>query len=138
MKYFVIIFITLFCLNGFAQKTKNYKKNPYWIEMIKDPGVNYFEAVNAYETFWKGKRKPIEEDEAIGQKKGGVGKEDEQQNKKKLRETRREKKLYKQFGLDCKKFEHWKLQVKPYVQPDGHILSKEEQLKLWEDKKNEK
>lgn len=75
MKYF-LIFCTLICFTSAqAQQSKNYKKHPYWIEMIKDPNVNYFEAINAYETFWKGKRKPLEEDELIGQTKGEASKE---------------------------------------------------------------
>ena len=73
--------------------------------------------------------------ETIGQTKGTDNKEQQIQNRKEIREKHREKELYKKYGLECKKFEHWKLQVKPYVQADGHILSKEEQLKLWEDKK---
>ena len=137
MKIKFLILTLLFSLSIYAQKpkTKNYKKYPYWIEMIKDPNVNYFEAINAYDTFWKNKQKPMEENEAIGQTKGTDNKEQQIQNRKEMREKRREKELYKKYGLECKKFEHWKLQVKPYVQADGHILSKEEQLKLWEDKK---
>lgn len=136
MKY--LITICLFFTLGFiyAQKnnSKNYKKNPVWIDMMKDPNVNYFEAIKAYETFWKNKEKPLEEDELIGQTKGEASKEKKMDSRKKMREKRREKEMYKKYGLDCKKFEHWKLQVKPYVQPDGRILSKEEQLKMWEEK----
>lgn len=137
MKIKFLIFTLLFSLSTYAQKakTKNYKKYPYWIEMIKDPNVNYFEAITAYDTFWKNKQKPMDENETIGQTKGTDNKEQQIQNRKEIREKRREKELYKKYGLECKKFEHWKLQVKPYVQADGHILSKEEQLKLWEDKK---
>lgn len=137
MKLKLLILSLCFCFGAFAQKTKakNYKKYPYWIEMIKDPNVNYFDAINAYETFWKGKHKPIDENETIGQIKGNEGKENEIENKKEIRESKREKALFKKYGLECKKFEHWKFQVKPYVQSDGHILSKEEQLKLWEEKK---
>lgn len=136
MKYFLTICL-LICfsfMHAQKSKSKNYKKNPVWIEMMKDPNVNYFEAIKAYETFWKNKEKPLEEDELIGQTKGEASKEEKMESRKKMREKRREKEMYKKYGLDCKKFEHWKLQVKPYVQADGHILSKEEQLKMWEEK----
>ncbi|MBA3680264.1 MAG: hypothetical protein H0W73_03615 [Bacteroidetes bacterium] len=136
MRYLLTLCL-FFCI-GFiaAQKnnSKNYKKNPVWIDMIKDPNVNYFEAINAYETFWKNKKKPLEEDELIGQTKGEASKEEKMESRREMREKRREKEMYKKYGLECKKFEHWKLQVKPYVQADGHILSKEEQLKMWEQK----
>lgn len=111
------------------------KKNPVWIEMIKDPNVNYFEAIKAYDLFWKGRNKPMEENEAIGQKKSGEGSNEEKDSRKRIREKKREKELYRQYGLEVKKFEHWKKRVKPYVQPDGKILSKEDQLKLWEESK---
>lgn len=103
--------------------------------MIKDPNVNYFEAINAYNTFWSGKQKPLEENELIGQTKGEESKEEKMDSRKEMRVKRKEKYLYKKFGLECKKFEHWKMQVKPYVQADGHIITKEEQLKMWGDKK---
>lgn len=136
MKYLLTICL-LICfsfMHAQKSKSKNYKKHPYWIDMMKDPNVNYFEAIKAYETFWKNKEKPLEEDELIGQTKGESSKEEKMESRKQMREKRREKEMYKKYGLDCKKFEHWKLQVKPYVQPDGHILSKEEQLKMWEEK----
>lgn len=135
MKYFLILFIIINCGIIRAQQNKNYKKNPYWIDMIKDPNVNYFEAINAYETFWKGRKKPLDENQLIGQTKGEENKEDKLESRKQIREKRKEKELYKKYGLECKKFEHWKMQVKPYVQEDGHIISKEEQLKNWEEKK---
>lgn len=134
MKHF-LIFCMLICFGTTqAQQSKNYKKHPYWIDMIKDPNVNYFEAINAYETFWKGKRKPLEEDDLIGQTKGEASKEQKMESRREMREKRKEKEMYKKYGLECKKFEHWKMQVKPYVQADGHIISKEEQLKMWEQK----
>jgi hypothetical protein len=137
MKNLIFGIIALLCISAPAQTTtkKNYKKYPYWIEMIKDPNVNYFDAINAYDAFWKNKQKPMDENEAIGQTKGLDNKEKQMESRKKMKEKRREKELYKKYGLECKKFEHWKFTVKPYVQEDGHILSKEEQLKLWEDKK---
>lgn len=112
-------------------KAPDYSKKPYWIEMIKDPNVNYFEAVKAYDTFWKGKEKPADEDALIGQEKDA-------KNKKKKREEMEEKELYRKYALECKKFEHWKKMVKPYVQADGRILSKDEQLKIWEEQKSKR
>jgi len=114
--------------------TPDYSKMPYWIEMIKNPNVNYFEATKAYEAFWKGKKKPTEEDEVIGQEKQAT----EKQSKKRQKEILKEKELYRKYALECKKFEHWKRSMKPYVQADGRILSKEEQLKMWEEQKSKR
>lgn len=130
---FLLALLPLTLAAGAQNKTKapDYSKKPYWIDMIKDPNVNYFEAVKAYDTFWKGKEKPAEEDQLIGQEK-------EAKSKKKKREEMEEKELYRKYALECKKFEHWKRTVKPYVQADGHILTQEEQLKIWEEQKNKR
>lgn len=135
MKYFLTLLLVACFVFINAQKTKNYKKHPYWIDMIKEPNVNYFEAIKAYETFWDGKHKPLDENELIGQTKGAASKEEKMESRKEMRERKREKEMYKKYGLECKKFEHWKMQVKPYVQADGTIISKEEQLKMWEAEK---
>lgn len=109
-----------------SKPAKDYSKHPYWIEMMDDSTVNYFEAVKAYDEFWANRKKPREEDEIIGEKR-----------KKSLwdrifstREEKQEAEANK-YKFLCKKFEHWKFIVQPYVQPDGRILSTEEQLELW-------
>jgi hypothetical protein len=138
MNKFIFSILVLLCCN-YAKAQKNtpkyYKKNPVWIDMIKDPNVNYFEAIKAYDVFWNGKKKPIEEDLILNQNKSGDNTEKGKTSNRALREKRSEKLLNEKYGFECKKFEHWKMQVKPYVQADGSILSKEAQLKLWEEKK---
>jgi hypothetical protein len=134
-----ILTLYFFCISYFltaqTYSTKYYKKNPVWIEIIKYPNVNYFEAVKAYDAFWSNRKKPVEEDLILNQNKGTNDAEKDKTSKRALREKRREKLLNEKYGFECKKFEHWKMQVKPYVQADGSILSKEAQLKLWEEKK---
>ncbi len=136
MKLFLIfcMAISLVFLKAQTNTSKNYKKHPYWIEMIKDPNVNYFESVNAYEEFWKNKQKPKEENEVIGQAKAANAVENKMDRSIGEKEKRKEKEMYKKYGLECKKFEHWKMRVKPYIQADGHILTSDEQLKMWEQK----
>ena len=135
--FFTLLFLTTFRLSTNAQansKNVNYSKHPYWIEMINDPNVNYFEAIKAYETFWQHRKKPMEENEMIGQDKRSSEKETVFQrwfgSKRKREEAENRK-----YALDVKKFEHWKMMVKPYVQEDGSILSAEERLKLWKEGK---
>jgi hypothetical protein len=110
---------------------KNYAKKPYWIEMMNNPNSNYFETVKAYDTFWEKRKKPKEEDDKIGEKeKKANEKKNIFQRWFKSREEKEEEEA-KKYRLDCKKYEHWKMKVKPYVQPDGRILSAQEQLDLW-------
>ncbi|MFL5764039.1 MAG: hypothetical protein ACJ77K_08870 [Bacteroidia bacterium] len=120
-------------LHSFSQnktQTPDYSKHPYWIDMMNDPHVNYFEAIKAYDEFWKDRKKPDQEDDIIGQKKTGAGKH----HLFKTREEREEAEVRK-YALDVKKFEHWKIKVKPYVQEDGRILNADEQLELWKTQK---
>lgn len=129
---FLSVFVPVAVVAIAQNKNPDYSKMPYWIEMIKNPNVNYFEAVTAYNEFWKGKKKPVDENEMIGQDKQASAKG------KETREEKKEKELYRKYALDCKKFEHWQKAVQPYVQADGHILTKEEQLKAWEEQKSKR
>ncbi|MFI5218788.1 MAG: hypothetical protein ACHQNT_04805 [Bacteroidia bacterium] len=136
---FLLTFLILIGLNTLsfsqnAKSSKEYSKYPFWIEMIEDPSVNYFEAVKAYDEFWANRKKPKEEDEIIGEKFYSSTAE---KKKKSLwdrlfvtREEKQEAEANK-YKFDCKKFEHWKFVMQPYVQPDGRILSTDEQLELW-------
>jgi hypothetical protein len=126
----VILFISFHAFAQIKSKSPNYSKHPYWIDMIKDPKVNYFEAIKAYDEFWKNRKKPEQEDDIIGQKKS----ESNKHRLFKTREQREEAESHK-YALDVKKFEHWKMQVKPYVQQDGSILTADEKLKLWQQQK---
>ncbi len=51
---------TLLSLNMPAQGTNasdepDYKKYPYWIEMMQDPSVNFFDVQEAFYTYWEGR-----------------------------------------------------------------------------------
>ncbi|MCD4746094.1 MAG: PKD domain-containing protein [Bacteroidales bacterium] len=54
----LLIFISFFTFNGFTQTayinnqpdTSNY---PYWIEMMQDPTVNFYDVQKAFNTYWK-------------------------------------------------------------------------------------
>ncbi|MGZ4055973.1 MAG: hypothetical protein ACXVPU_13460 [Bacteroidia bacterium] len=127
-----------FSIHSFAQtKTKNlnYSKSPYWIDMMNDPNANYFETIKAYNAFWEKRKKPNEENDIIGQDKSANKKQTLLQRWFKTKEQREEEESRK-YALDVKKFEHWKMVVKPYVQEDGRILNAEEKLRLWKEQQN--
>ena len=35
---------------------------PYWIDMMNDSNVNYYDAVTAFDTYWENRVKPTEDD----------------------------------------------------------------------------
>ena len=144
---FLLIFILLVAAStfSFSQQTKpvskEYSKFPYWVEMMDDPNVNYFEAVKAYDEFLLKRKKPKEEDEIIGEK---FYSSEAEKKKRSLwdrifasREDKADAETAK-YKFLCKKFEHWKFVVQPYVQPDGRILSTEEQLEIWKQQRSAK
>jgi len=106
---FCALYFTLLFGNADAQKNepKNYALHPYWIEMMKDTNTNYFEAVKAFNSYWKGREKPQGENEKFS----NAGKEDSKVKSKNI-----------PYSFEYKKFQHWQMQVKPYVQNDGSIL----------------
>ena len=117
---------------------------PVWVTMMEDPNTNFFEAVKAYNALWEGK-KPKEEAE-IFEVLEGKGKETDK-NLEEL-EAERQAKLgsplqgkaleeMEYLKYECKRFEKWMLEVKPWVQEDGHILTYEERQAIWNKQQEE-
>ena len=117
-----------------AKSTLEYEKFPHWISMMHDPNVNYFEAVAAYDAFWKNHEKPVLEEEELME--NGIVAVKEHRQKLNKRELREQQELQK-YAYDVKYFEHWKRTVAPYVQDDGRILSSDERLQIWYDQRNQ-
>jgi hypothetical protein len=124
--------------NFSAKQLREWSRNPEWVKMMDDPNANYFEVVAAYEAFWKNREMPVEEDQVLGAPRNQRVHE---YTKRELRQREREeRKMEKEereaavirhhYAFDVKRYKHWKLTVDPYVQSDGRILGKEEQLLL--------
>jgi hypothetical protein len=141
--FFVSCFLVL--INFYVQAQNKYhedefKTNPVWINMIDDPNVNYYQAIKAFDLYWEGKTKPMEEDEIKNKKS--------KENKKEEREKERLKKIlgkmkpkereeYNRLQYQYKRFETWKREVKPFVQEDGRILTEQERINIWNKQQEE-
>ena len=130
----LVLFIALVVCNPLhAQSAKKYHKNPYWISMMDDPNVNYVEACKAYDAFWKGREKPKDEEDKIGQK-GNVNTAADKDHYKEGHRSKKEKKAdeaLEHYAFLCKKFENWRRANAPYVKADGHLMTADERLKVW-------
>ena len=130
---FAILFLS-FGVYAIAQtkkySDKDYARNPLWINMIKDTGTNYFEAEKAYKIYFQHHEIPAGEQEDIG----APPKKEKAPSKKEMKKLR-EKDLMR---LEVKKYEHWHMKMKPFVQADGRILNPSERLKIWESLKTNK
>ena len=125
----------------FAQENKKYdatefSKKPIWIDMMEDSNVNYYQAINAYEAYWKGKEKPEWEDPMMEYYEGKItlkqAKREQRKRARELREMNQQERLeYDKLVYHCKRFEQWKKEVAPFVQEDGHILTEEQKQVIW-------
>ena len=118
-----------------AQTKSKIRTEPLWVKMMDDPNTNYYKAKEEYDRFWKGKEKPMDEEEELMHK----GKDEVQEHGKKMSKRERNHQLdMDYYRYQCKRFENWLRVNKAYVQKDGHILTEDERLKIWEQNKNGK
>ena len=102
---------------------------PYWIAMMNDSTVNYYDAVNAFDIYWKNRVKPTEDNgEAI----------DIFGNQKSPEEEQKEKSRTSEHVFEYKQFLNWKQTHKNLIKPDGTLLTNEEIMNEWEKQKNER
>ena len=95
---------------------------PYWIDMMSDPNVNYYAAVEAFEKYWENREKPTEED-GEGQDLFDKDKTDEEKAAAANRSI--------EYVYEYKQFLHWQQTNKNLLKPDGTILTADEILEQW-------
>jgi hypothetical protein len=141
MEYFVrkvmaAVFVLLVCtsVSSFAQSANRKIPAPDWVKAIDDPGANYYKAIKSYESFWKAHEKPADEEQLMSKSREQVQGNIKKLSKKEMKEQR----LMDYYRYECKRFDNWVHENKPYVQADGRILSADERLKQWEQTKKER
>jgi hypothetical protein len=137
MKYLLLTVCCLFCMSGaFAQNTV--KAAPAWVKMIDDPNTNYYAAIREFESFWKGRELPIEEEEVLNEEMTGREKREHKKEVRKLgKMSPSERQEYDYLVYQYKRFINWKREVFPFVQEDGRILTEQERNAIWEQQQKE-
>jgi hypothetical protein len=109
---------------------KEYQRNPYWMSMLDDPNANYFETVKAYTLYFEAHPMPKEEDDIIGMK--GATETEKKHKGEWLRHLFSGKKEVseQELAFAIKKYKFWCINVTPWVQDDGSILSAEQRLEI--------
>jgi len=92
---------------------------PYWIAMMDDPKVNYYQAIEAFEKYWENREQPTEKD--------GEAKDIFEKDKTK-EENEKEEKRSVLYVYEYKQFLNWKDKNKDFVKPDGTIMTQQEIL----------
>ena len=130
----LLLFVFFFVLVNSACKTKSHRHKslakqkdslenyPLWIDMMNDPNVNYYKAVEAFNKYWEHRPKPTEDD---GEGKGIFGKD------KSKEEKEEEANRSIQYVYEYKQFLNWMQTNKNLVKPDGTIMTQEEILEQW-------
>lgn len=112
----------------------HFRKNAEWVQMMDDPSANYYHTLRAFELYFEQHSKPLDRDDVLSEEYTA---DREQRNFiKKL--FSREKEMPIELKEAYKRFRFWRRETEPWVQPDGSILSKEEQLKIWQQERNKK
>ncbi|MFM9055112.1 MAG: hypothetical protein ACKOQY_00255 [Bacteroidota bacterium] len=146
LKFTLLFGLSTLCTQLFAQQAPGGMETPRWVFMMEDPNVNFFEAIKEYQNYWMTHRKPISESELF-EKENKRPKEERQAEAE--REEERLQKLGKELSgseleqteylkYQSKRFDKWVIEVKPWVQENGHILSYEERRAIWEKEEAEK
>ncbi len=141
----VLCLITCAAHSQAVPVTTAYPKNPpvvpSWVTMMDDPNVNYYDAVKAFNDYWKNKIKPVEEDELDESPSDKDPRYTRRQLRAMEREKEREEKLRRKltpndpaikYAFEYKRFLHWQLEMEPHVKDDGHIKTMDERIGEWE------
>ena len=117
------------------EKETEAEDKPEWVRMMDDPNVNYFRAVEAFDRYWKDRREPVEvehseeekEYEKMLKRNGGDSEEEYEDDK--------EEAELNPYRTSWRRFNAWKREMYPYVQPDGSILTPEKQMEVWKNQR---
>lgn len=132
LTFTVFILFFMVCISYLQAQSKytkaQMKRNPVWIQMMQDPNANFYETVEAFRVFWKGKELPKEAWESHEgdnfERELGLEEEEDKREREKEREKREDKSV--EYMFEVKQFRGWYTDAKPWVQEDGHILTETE------------
>jgi hypothetical protein len=145
--YFLFTLLSMGCaLSGYAQNPVDPVPvgfpMPVWVKMMDDSTVNFYQAKEAFERYWRTNRKPKGESEEMeeAERQGkDISAWEREEAEKRRKNKRRESKLPAQslevqeyLKYQMKRFENWALEVKPWVQENGHILTFYERQQMQE------
>jgi hypothetical protein len=118
MKKFLLALCCLLASYTQAQQKfspADYKKKPYWIEMMNDEKANFHEVVKAYTLYWENHTPPEGEGDMDVKQKA---KNKKRFSKKEIQQAREDARM----RMAIKKYKWWIQKMEPFVQDDGTIL----------------
>lgn len=139
LKKIILLFMGVFLMkisNTQAQTTKylaeDYKNKPLWIDMMEDTTANYYEAIKAFDIYWVGRLKPMEEEDIISEIMSKKEEHEREKNERKIAKLKPAQRAeFDRMKYETKRFENWKREVFPFVQESGRILTPYERQEIW-------
>ena len=139
LKKIILLFTCVFFMkinNTIAQTTKylaeDYKNKPLWIDMMEDTTANYYEAIKAFDIYWVGRLKPMEEEDIISEIMSKKEEREREKNERKIAKLKPAQRAeFDRMKYETKRFENWKREVFPFVQESGQILTPYERQEIW-------
>lgn len=127
------MFLFFMTFHGKAQGPGSDSTRPDWVKMMENPNANFFKVISAYETYWRTHTKPLDEEAMMGEEEGEREENEiKRENEKKRLSTMNDQQRYwyETMKYQCKRYEDWKRESEPWVQPDGHILTLQERMEM--------
>ena len=139
LKKIILLFTCVFFMkinNTIAQTTKylaeDYKNKPLWIDMMEDTTANYYEAIKAFDIYWVGRLKPMDEEDIISEIMSKKEEREREKNERKIAKLKPAQRAeFDRMKYETKRFENWKREVFPFVQESGQILTPYERQEIW-------
>ncbi len=146
-KYFVTFLIVVSLLLSSCAQQKaywtakiDYWTTPYWAKALDKPNANYYKACKKFDKYWA-KHFPSNLTEEEYEYKT-EGQKTEQEIESSIKDPRpfymklfqsKERAIEKssQLHVKRKRFEKWRLECQPYIKEDGHIMTPEERVAVW-------
>ena len=139
----LLIFITAGATSQTTSLVKEANDQPLWVQMMNDENANYYETVNAFNSYFKTHALPDQEveEELMGRdEEAKVAYEQKMKRENKEILTAEQRKILverEQLSYQVKRYRNWMKEVKPYVQENGHILTAEERMAIWKQQQDE-
>jgi hypothetical protein len=127
MRIILLFHILLFSFINISAQELTRFNTPKWVIMMDDPNVHYDDAVREFEAFWADRQLPVSEHDLFSADQSSKQDPDfvRQQMGKSDAETQ-------QLAFAYKRFKRWQEKMKPFVRPDGRIMSPEERIQQWQ------
>lgn len=122
----VMIATAMFSQQPKKYKSRQFKRQPVWIEMMNDPNANYYLTLRAFRDYWKSRvlpKEPMEsaENESF-ESEVGLLKDGESEKEREREKNRKPGEETLKYAAEVRAFKGWIQDTKPWVRTDGSIV----------------